>query len=196
MPYNIPTIEAQEGPALLYIAAGAWFSQPHVVTTRNKTDPWDTRYKLFRNHVVSLNKFIGENTPDYDPFTAPMDPYDGIGNLILYAPPAGPRYLGDNPNQKIDRDRRAGEVVEMQQWLYHNEDNLSIPFVWLVPDLVVGQDEIWRDPLCSGFHVKFHVAQLWANILFNMRCNAKLDRMKSYLYSRTCCTDYGILSGA
>ncbi|KAM0497113.1 hypothetical protein ACHAP8_007014 [Fusarium lateritium] len=198
----IPTIEEQEGPALIYIAAGAWFSQPHVVTTRNKTDPqgknkvdpWDTRYELFRNHVVSLNKFIGENTPDHDPFTAPMDPYDGIGNLILYAPPAGPRYLGDNPYQKIDRGRRADEVAEMQQWFHDNQGNLSIPLVWSVPGMVVGQDKIWRDPLRSGFHVKFHVAQLRANILFNMRCNAKLDRMRSYPYSRTCCTDYGIKS--
>ncbi|KAM0402420.1 hypothetical protein ACHAPZ_005348 [Fusarium culmorum] len=192
---NIPSIKDQEGPALIYISAGAWFTHPHVFTSWNETnaaDPWDKRYELFRNHVVSLNKFIGENTPDYDPFIAPMDPYDGIGNLILYAPPAGPRYLGDDPTQQVDRGRRADEVFEMQQWLHEHEGNLSIPLVWSIPGVVAGQDKIWRDPLRSGFHVKFHVAELRANILFNMRCNAKLDRMMPYPYSRTCCTDYGI----
>ncbi|VTO92707.1 unnamed protein product [Fusarium graminearum] len=102
---NIPSIKDQEGPALIYISAGAWFTHPHVFTSWNKTnaaDPWDKRYELFRNHVVSLNKFIGENIPDYDPFIAPTDLYDGIGNLILYATPAGPRYLGDDPTQQID----------------------------------------------------------------------------------------------
>ncbi|EYB21996.1 hypothetical protein FG05_30641 [Fusarium graminearum] len=178
---NIPSIKDQEGPALIYISAGAWFTHPHVFTSWNKTnaaDPWDKRYELFRNHVVSLNKFIGENIPDYDPFIAPMDLYDGIGNLILYATPAGPRYLGDDPTQ--------------QQWLHEHEGNLSIPLVWSIPGVVAGQDKIWRDPLRSGFHVKFHVAELRASILFNMRCNAKLDRMVPYPYSRTCCTDYGI----
>ncbi|KAI6774374.1 hypothetical protein HG531_001223 [Fusarium graminearum] len=162
---NIPSIKDQEGPALIYISAGAWFTHPHVFTSWNKTnaaDPWDKRYELFRNHVVSLNKFIGENIPDYDPFIAPMDLYDGIGNLILYATPAGPRYLGDDPTQ---------------QWLHEHEGNLNIPLVWSIPGVVAGQDKIWRDPLRSGFHVKFHITELRANILFNMRCNAKLDRM-------------------
>ncbi|QPC70890.1 hypothetical protein HYE68_001642 [Fusarium pseudograminearum] len=178
----------QEGPELIYISAGAWFTHPHVLKSCNETnatDPWDKRYELFRNHVVSLNKFIGENTPDYDPFTSPMDPYDGISNLILYAPPAGPRYLGDDPAQQADGGRRADEVVEMQQWLQGHEGSLSIPLVWSIPGVVAGQDKIWRDPLRSGFHVKFHVAELRVNILFNMRCNAKLDIMMHYPYSRT-----------
>ncbi|RBR16850.1 uncharacterized protein FIESC28_06765 [Fusarium coffeatum] len=191
---NVPAIRKQKGPALIYISAGAWFSHPDVITNlgENATDPWEDRFELYKNHVMSLNNLIGDNTPEHDPFTAPMDPYDGFGNQILYAPPAGPRYLGDEPVRKKDRSRRADEVIEIQQWLHDNEDKMSIPLMWSIPGLVVGQDRIWKDPLKTGFHVKFHVAQLRADILFNMRCNAKLDRMKSYPYSRTCCTDYGI----
>ncbi|KAJ4135203.1 hypothetical protein NW768_004824 [Fusarium equiseti] len=189
---NVPTIGKQKGPALIYISAGAWFTHPHVITTGNGTDPWEERYDLYKNHVISLSNLVGENTPEHDPFTAPMDPYDGIGNQILYAPPAGPRYLGNDAERKLDRNRRADEVIEMQKWLHDHEDKMSIPLMWSIPGLVVGQDKIWRDPLRTGFHVKFHVAELRANILFNMRCNAKLDRIKSYPYSRTCCTDYGI----
>jgi len=194
---NVPAIGKQKGPALIYIAAGAWFTHNHVVTTavkgqENWTDPWEERYDLYKNHVISLSNLVGGNAPEHDPFTAPMDPYDGIGNQIFYAPPAGPRYLGDDPERKLDRDRRVDEVIDMQQWLHDNEDKMRIPLMWSIPGLVVGQDKIWRDPLRTGFHVKFHVAELRANILFNMRCNAKLDRIKSYPYSRTCCTDYGI----
>lgn len=188
---SIPAITDQEGPALFYISAGAWFTQPHVVRSGNFTDPWDERYALYKNHLTALDQFVGDNTPDIDPFTAPMDPVDGIGNQFLYTPPAGPVYLGNDTDLVRDRRRRAKEIVEMRDWLYKREEHMAIPLMWSISNLVEGQDKIWRDPLKTGFHVQFHVAELRANILFNLRCNAKLDRMKSYPYSRTCCTDYG-----
>ncbi|KAM0350651.1 hypothetical protein ACHAPU_003138 [Fusarium lateritium] len=190
---RVPTIEKQKGPALIYLSAGAWFTHPEVVTMGNNlTDPWDERYALYKNHLTTLNKFVGDNTPRVDPFTAPMDPVDGIGNQIFYAPPAGPRYLGNDTDMIQDRGRRADEVIEMQDWLHKSEHDMAFPLLWSVANLVEGQDMIWRDPLGTGFHVKFHVAELRAHMLLNLRCNAKLDRMKSYPYSRTCCTDYGV----
>ncbi|KAL9562168.1 hypothetical protein ACKAV7_013712 [Fusarium commune] len=188
-----PSIEGQKGPALIYISAGAWYTHPHVGGMNSTAlDSWDDRFPAYKGHLSKLDKFIGDNTPHEDWFSASMDPRDGIGNQIFYAPPAGPRYLGNDTERKIDRGRRAEEVIEMQNWLLEKEDDFNIPFVWSIANLVEGQDKIWRDPLRTGFHVKFHVAELRANILLNMRCNAKLDRMKPYPYSRTCCTDYGV----
>ncbi|EWZ32232.1 hypothetical protein FOCG_15742 [Fusarium oxysporum f. sp. radicis-lycopersici 26381] len=190
---KIPTIEDQKGPALIYISAGAWYTHPHYGGINSTAlDPWDDRFSAYQDHLSKVDKFIGDNTPHEDWFGAPMDPRDGIGNQIFYAPPAGPRYLGNDTERIIDRGRRAQEVIEMQDWLLEKEDDFSIPFVWSIANLVEGQDKIWRDPLRTGFHVKFHIAELRANILLNMRCNAKLDRMKPYPYSRTCCTDYGV----
>ncbi|KAF4338099.1 o-acetyltransferase CAS1 [Fusarium beomiforme] len=191
---NPPTLEDQEGPALIYISAGVWYTHPHIGAKGNisNPDPWDVRFSAYKDHLSQLDKFIGNNTPHGDWYNAPMDPRDGVGNQIFYAPPAGPRYLGNVTEMIADRGRRAREVIQMQVWLLDNEDDFSIPFVWSIANLVEGQDKIWRDPLRTGFHVKFHVAELRANILLNMRCNAKLDRMKSYPYSRTCCTDYGV----
>ncbi|KAM0442273.1 hypothetical protein ACHAQK_004605 [Fusarium lateritium] len=189
---NVPAIADQESPAFIYISAGAWFTHPRLAPKRgNLTEPWDERYSLYKNHLTALDQFIGDNTPDTDPFTAPMDPVDGIGNQILYTPPAGPRYLGNDTDMVIDRSRRADEIIEMRDWLHRTEGNMKIPLMWSISNVVEGQDKIWRDPYKTGFHVKFHVAELRANIIFNLRCNAKLDRMKSYPYSRTCCTDYG-----
>ncbi|KAF5589330.1 o-acetyltransferase CAS1 [Fusarium pseudoanthophilum] len=190
---EIPTIEDQKGPALIYIAAGAWYTHPHYGGIGSTAlDPWDDRFSAYQDHLSKVDKFIGDNTPREDWFSSPMDPRDGIGNQIFYAPPAGPRYLGNDTKMVIDRGRRAEEVIEMQNWLLEKEDDFNIPFIWSIANLVEGQDKVWRDPLRTGFHVKFHVAELRANILLNMRCNAKLDRMKPYPYSRTCCTDYGV----
>ncbi|KAF5234691.1 hypothetical protein FANTH_12043 [Fusarium anthophilum] len=188
-----PSIEEQKGPAFIYIAAGAWYTHPHYGGIGSTAlDPWDDRFSAYQDHLSKVDKFIGDNTPHQDWFNSPMDPRDGIGNQIFYAPPAGPRYLGNDTKMVLDRGRRAEEVIEMQDWLLEKEDDFNIPFVWSIANLVEGQDKVWRDPLRTGFHVKFQVAELRANILLNMRCNAKLDRMKPYPYSRTCCTDYGV----
>ncbi|KAF4450417.1 hypothetical protein F53441_6416 [Fusarium austroafricanum] len=191
---NPPTIEEQKGPALVYLSAGAWFTFNHLKTDVDSTvnHTWEDRFSTFKEHLSKFDDFVGNNTPSQDWYNAPMDSRDGRGNQIFFAPPAGPVYLGKNPGRVAFKSRQAREVVEMQKWLYDTEDQFNVPFVWSIPNLVIGQDKIWRDPHRTGFHVKFHVAELRANILLNMRCNAKLDRMKSYPYSRTCCTDYGV----
>ncbi|KAF4999626.1 hypothetical protein FGRMN_2374 [Fusarium graminum] len=154
--------------------------------------PWEERFEIYKQHVTKIDRFINKHTPDVDPFTAPMDPIDGLGNQIFYAPPAGPLYLGDDPVHMRDAERRAAEVIDMQDWLSEVEEKWKIPLVWSIPRLTFGQKKVWIDPLFTGLHVKNQIADTRANILLNLRCNAKLDRMKSYPYSRTCCTDYGV----
>ncbi|SPJ84115.1 uncharacterized protein FTOL_10631 [Fusarium torulosum] len=228
---SLPSIEDQEGPMLMYVAGGVWFTNEHSMIRKyelelaanataaanmtnstdatNKTDvttgqtskaktnrtsviPWEERFEIYKEHISKIEHFISEHAPDYDPFTATMDPIDGLGNQIFYAPPAGPLYLGDNTGHIRDADRRAAEVIEMQDWLSKVEEKWKIPLVWSIPRLTFGQKKVWIDPLFTGLHVKSQVADTRANILLNLRCNAKLDRMKSYPYSRTCCTDYGV----
>ncbi|QPC74588.1 hypothetical protein HYE68_005340 [Fusarium pseudograminearum] len=208
-----PSIEEQEGPALIYVAGGAWFGIMNATgkadistiakqkltttnygrfTTKMYNLPWDRRFSTYKEYMSIIADFVKDNTPDVDPFTAPMDPIDGLGNQIFYAPPAGPVYQGDDPVRIVDSTRRAGETIEMRDWLSEVEPTWKLPLVWSIPMLTYGQNKTWMDPNTSGVHVKHGVADTRANILLNLRCNAKLDRMKSYPYNRTCCTDYGI----
>ncbi|KAF4968454.1 hypothetical protein FSARC_4148 [Fusarium sarcochroum] len=187
---NSPSIEIQEGPALIYIAEGLWFTHPSGHETRKEV-LWDTRFGVYKDRMNQLIKFIGDNTPGTDPFVAPMDPYDGIGNQIFYAPPAGPRYQGDDPERIEDNARRASEVIDMHDWLHDTEDEGRIPILWSTVGVTTNQNKTWIDPLEKAAHVIEQVAETRANIILNMRCNAKLDRMKPYPYARTCCTDYG-----
>ncbi|KAM0201443.1 hypothetical protein ACHAPA_011108 [Fusarium lateritium] len=223
---TLPSIQNQEGPMLMYVAGGVWFTNEYsmiekyrlelaanataaAVNITNSTDttteptskakhnrasnvPWGERFEIYKDHISKIEHFISKHAPDYDPFTATMDPVDGLGNQIFYAPPAGPLYIGDDPGHTRDTNRRAAEVIEMQDWLSEVEEKWKIPLVWAIPRLTFGQDKTWIDPLYTGLHVRSQVADTRANILLNLRCNAKLDRMKSYPYSRTCCTDYGV----
>lgn len=211
---NVPSIEDQRGAGLIYVAAGVWFSgnitrkevnlttQTSVGnnsnTPTNDTMPpkkyvsWKKRFRMYRDHLTKIIKFADDNTPDYDPFTAPMDPIDGLGNQIFYAPPGGPVYLGDNFTRFENALRRRDEIIEMQDWLRDTQGDWRVPLIWSIPRVTLGQNLTWKDPLNTGLHVRKQVADTRANILLNLRCNAKLDRIRPYPYSRTCCTDYGV----
>jgi hypothetical protein len=88
---NPPAIEDQEGPALIYMAAGLWFTNDK---NGPMTIPWEPRFEIHQNRFNDIFKFTIDNAPKIDPFTAPMDPYDGIGNQIFYGPASGPCYQG------------------------------------------------------------------------------------------------------
>ncbi|KAK7414928.1 hypothetical protein QQX98_006253 [Neonectria punicea] len=180
---NPPSIDAQEGAALVYIAAGVWFTNVQEGLLHRG------RIKRFKNAFNNISNLVDNHGKDM--FTDPMDSLDGVGNQIFYAPPGGPRYQGHSRKHIKDKARRAKEVVEMQDWLRENEDTFSMPLVWSIPGLVAGQNKTWSDPKGTALHVIDAVTEMRANILLNLRCNAKLDRMKSYPYERTCCTDYG-----
>ncbi|RGP81845.1 hypothetical protein FLONG3_42 [Fusarium longipes] len=186
---NPRPIQDQESPAIIYMAAGLWF-------TNNKNNNsghvhWKPRFTAFKHRFDNLSKYIDANTPHDDPFSSPMDPYDGIGNQIFFAPPAGPVYQGNESKLAKVSARRAKEVVDIQNWLYTYENKSSIPILWSIPGLTTNQNKTWIDPLRKAAHVIDQVAEVRANILLNLRCNAKLDREKRYPYTRTCCTDYG-----
>ncbi|WXC58098.1 hypothetical protein SNK03_003997 [Fusarium graminearum] len=187
---NPPTIDDQEGPAILYVAGGLWFTNHKGNATRDV--PWDIRFDEYKARINQLSKFINDNTPDQDPFTAPMDSRDGIGNQIFYGPPSGPCYQGDVPKSIISSARRASEVIDIQNWLRDTEDERRIPVLWSIVGVTIGQNKTWMDPLSKAAHVIDQVAETRANIVLNLRCNAKLDRMRRSPHGGTCCTDYGV----
>ncbi|KAH8721663.1 CAS1 domain-containing protein [Ilyonectria robusta] len=182
---NPPPIKEQKGPALVYIAVGPWFSN----TIRTQYYTPEARIAAFQEAVFNASDIVGDS--GYDFLTDPMDPVDGVGNQIFFTPPSGPVYTGQVPKNIEESHQRARETKDFQNFLHNSTDELNFSLVWAMPELVYGQDKVWRDSLQSGIHVIDQVAEVRANILLNLRCNAKLDRLQRYPYNRTCCTDYG-----
>ncbi|KAH7002950.1 10 TM acyl transferase domain found in Cas1p-domain-containing protein [Fusarium venenatum] len=185
-----PAIEDQEGPAIIYVAAGVWYTNHKGNTTRRV--PWHTRFHIYKNRINKLSKFINHNTPHRDPFTAPMDPRDGIGNQIFYGPPSGPCYQGNHTRDIKSSARRTSEVADIHNWLRHTEHKRRIPILWSIVGVTLNQNKTWIDPLTKAMHVIDQVSEARANIVLNLRCNAKLDRIQGYHHTGTCCTDYGV----
>ncbi|KAF4965650.1 hypothetical protein FSARC_6587 [Fusarium sarcochroum] len=192
---NSPPIKHHKGPAMIYITAGPWYTQNYSCGPwRNDTEPpeWDVKFDYFKSSFTNLSNWVRDNVPQVDPFSAPIDPIDGIGNQIFFAPANKPLYQGDDPEMVIDNLRRREEITQMQDWLRENEEEFALPLLWSIPHLMESQNETVKDPEKKGFHVKPTIAEYRANILLNLRCNAKLDRLRPYPYEHTCCTDYGL----
>ncbi|KAG8677710.1 hypothetical protein FPOAC2_03863 [Fusarium poae] len=185
-----PAIKDQQGPAIIYVAAGVWYTNHKGNTTRRV--PWHTRFHIYRNRFNHLSRFINHNTPDQDPFTAPMHPQDGIGNQIFYGPPSGPCYQGNETKDIKSSARRQGEVADIHNWLHDTEDKRKIPLLWSIVGVTLNQNKTWIDPMTKAMHVIDQVSEARANIILNLRCNAKLDRIQGYHHTGTCCTDYGV----
>ncbi|KAG7131723.1 O-acetyltransferase CAS1 like protein [Verticillium longisporum] len=173
------SIKGQKGPAFAMLGVGAWFSGDDKEGEASNTVKYEAA-------ISNVSDILGSRK---DFWKAPMDPIDGIGNQVFFAPPAGPYYTGKD--HKEGKAKAATRVTAMQKWLRETADKWNFQFVWSIPGLVEHDKAAFVDPTQTGFHVIESVAEIKANILLNLRCNARLDRVKGYPYQRTCCSDYG-----
>jgi hypothetical protein len=178
-------IETQKSAALVMLGVGAWFAKADQEGNA-------TQMEQYNSALTKASDLLGKWQP-YDFITAPMDPIDGVGNLVVFAPPAGPYSNVTKPNQRAQQKAFAkGMVFGLQKWLHDTQEEWNFPLSWAFPELIMQDNKTIVDPEGTGYHVIDIVAETKANILLNLRCNAKLDRMRGYPYNRTCCTDYGV----
>ncbi|RSM19435.1 hypothetical protein CDV31_001595 [Fusarium ambrosium] len=173
-------IEQQKAPAFVFMGVGIWFAarfEEGVSLEKFKT--------TFQNvSAIVQNK-------DFGTFgSRPMYPDDGIGSEMFLAPVAPPFYDEMPDYRKTGIASNPGEIEAIDEYLETMEETSGIPMLWSYPALSQDQMGVMQD-LENGFHVIDSVAEMKAQILLNLRCNAKIDAKKGYPYDRTCCTDYG-----
>ncbi|KAF5537333.1 o-acetyltransferase CAS1 [Fusarium phyllophilum] len=177
---NKVPVDKQKGPSLAFMGMGVWFA------ARFEKEESIPMFKAAFNNMSEL-----ASNMDFEPFgNRPMDLRDGIGNEVFWAPIAPPFYDMLPDYRKTGVASQPGEVEEIDEFLKTQEQESGIPMLWSFPALSYDQQDAIGDHE-NGFHVTDSVAEMKAQILLNLRCNAKLDIQKSYPYDRTCCTDYG-----
>ncbi|KAF4959118.1 hypothetical protein FSARC_10831 [Fusarium sarcochroum] len=173
-------VEEQKGPAFVFMGIGVWFAARY-----EKGESLDTFKSAFNN----ISDLVSNN--DFEPFgNRPMDPRDGVGTEMFLAPVAPPFYDEMPEYRKTGVASQPGEVEAIDEFLRDQEDASGIPIIWSYPALTYEQKDAIGDHE-NGFHVTDGVAEMKAQILLNLRCNAKLDIQSTYPYDRTCCSDYG-----
>ncbi|KAF4343489.1 o-acetyltransferase CAS1 [Fusarium beomiforme] len=168
-------------PGLIMLGAGAWYAGNFYGNESDK------RFAQAFENITDILRF-----GDLTKFgTGPMDPVEGVGNELFIAPVAPPYYNELPKSRTGPKGIQRGEVEAIDAYIYSREEETNIRLLRAFPQLSVNQPGAIVDRHGTGFHVIDSVAEIKANILLNLRCNAKLDRLNGYPYTRTCCTDYG-----
>ncbi|EWG53680.1 hypothetical protein FVEG_12060 [Fusarium verticillioides 7600] len=167
-------------PGLIMLGAGAWYAGNFFGNESDK------RFAVALDNITDI-LHLGDLTKWG---TGPMDPVEGIGNEVFLAPVAPPYYNELPKSRTGPKGIHKGEVENIDKVIYSQEEEHNLRLLRAFPQLSLNQPEAIVDRTQTGFHVIDTVAEIKANILLNARCNAKLDRMHGYPFTRTCCTDY------
>jgi hypothetical protein len=168
-------------PGLIMLGGGGWFAGNYFAN-QSKV--------LFEQALDNITEVLGfGDLPKFG--TTLLDPLEGIGNEIFIAPVAPPYYNELPPGRTRPKGLHRGEIEAIDDVMYDREDKQNLRLLRAFPQLSINQPEAIVDRTGTGLHVIDSVAEIKAQILLNLRCNAKLDRTVGYPFSRTCCTDYG-----
>ncbi|KAF2816010.1 Cas1p-domain-containing protein [Mytilinidion resinicola] len=115
----------------------------------------------------------------------PITDDDGIGNQIFFAPVLQPLYDRLSPSRAITM--LPEKIDGMNEYLEKLSINQGLNVLWSYANMTAGIDRAYGE---SGLHVVENVAGRMADVVLNLRCNAKIARQDGYPYDRTCCIDY------
>ncbi|KAL2694767.1 hypothetical protein Neosp_001354 [[Neocosmospora] mangrovei] len=184
--HHPPPIKEQQGPAIIMLGAGSWYA---LVYTENQS------FNYFQEAFDNITDILHlKDLPTFG--TGSMDPHDGVGNEVFIAPVAPPFYKNLPESRTRPEGIHEGEVEAIDQYILDAEAQHNLRLLRAFPELSRNQPSAMVDLYDTGFHVIDSVAEIKANILLNLRCNAKLDKLSGYPYDRTCCSDYGSRSFA
>jgi len=167
---------AKEDKALvLLIGGGLWHA-------RNLGDVSTKAFgSAFDRMVVNLRKPEGSMLP----FVNPHNSRPNVENLLAIAPVRVPQYRSLSPDRAATLAQN--KINPMNDYLQHLSKDHGLPVVWSYSAMT------WEEPLAfqkDGLHVVHSVGTLQADILLNLRCNAKLSSRGSYPMDKTCCSAY------
>ncbi|KAF2196054.1 Cas1p-domain-containing protein [Delitschia confertaspora ATCC 74209] len=116
--------------------------------------------------------------------TIPLSSQEGIQDQLFFAPVLEPRYelLSPSRERTIIPEKIDGMNSYLEELSLHRDLNV----IWSYANMTRGIPEVYLE---SGIHVIDSVAERMADVLLNLRCNAKATYQNGY-HNRTCCTGY------
>ncbi|KAF2683563.1 Cas1p-domain-containing protein, partial [Lentithecium fluviatile CBS 122367] len=140
----------------------------------------------FEHSVDSIiSTAYGESIGPINMGTAPATSSDGIGDEIFFAPIIDPIYDILSPPRELTIT--PDKVDAMNRYLAEQSSHRRLNVLWNYANMTNGRREAYQE---SGLHVLESVADQMADVLLNLRCNAKSAQREGYPYSRTCCSAY------
>ncbi|KAF2469876.1 Cas1p-domain-containing protein [Lindgomyces ingoldianus] len=115
----------------------------------------------------------------------PISGKEGIHDQIFFAAVLEPQYEKLSPSRQLTIIPE--KINEMNDYLEQLSLHQGLNVLWSYADMTRGIPETYGE---SGLHVIENVAGRMAEVLLNLRCNAKAAYQDGYPFDRTCCSNY------
>jgi hypothetical protein len=167
----------KEDPAVMIVVGGGLWYARHFQAGA---------VRQFKTAVENIAHFTqrpdGSAWKASDPFKGP----EGIGDQVFFMPIEEPIYERLSPSRQISI--LPDEVNQMNGYLHQLIPSHGLNIPWVFPAMTAPRKRWTMEE--SGLHTIESIANRRADILLNLRCNAKIDRAIGTPYERTCCSNY------
>lgn len=169
----------EENTALLFIGGGLWFASYIPVNYMGQ-------FQQAIDEIIRRTSSSGRVT--YNPSTRKgFSQRIGASNLLIVTPVQAPRFdlLSRARSARITPER----IDSMNEYLEEVSKTGALDIAWTFSLMTSNQTSAYEE---SGLHVADVVAARKADVVLNLRCNARYSRRKGQTYpnDRTCCGSY------
>jgi N-acetylneuraminate 9-O-acetyltransferase len=165
-----------EVPAvMLVIGGGLWHSRQFEVGA----------VREFKSAVDSITALSQRRDGSEWKSKSPFNGWEGIGDQVFFVPVEEPLFKRLSPSRQVTI--MPDEIDQMNEYLRQLEPSQGLTIPW------VNQIMTSKRPFAyeaSGLHVIEPIANRRADVILNLRCNAKVDNALGSPYDRTCCSKY------
>ena len=139
----------------------------------------------FKSSIDNIVSYTQRNDGSAWRATNPFDGWEGIGDQVFLLPVEEPVYERLSPGRR--ETIMPEEIDQMNEYLRTLSPGKGLTIPW-VNQVMTGKRR--RAYEQSGIHVVEPIANRRADVLLNLRCNAKVDNAAGSPYERTCCSKY------
>jgi hypothetical protein len=160
---------------MLVIGGGLWHARQFEVGA----------VRQFKAAVDGITKLSQRRDGSEWKSRSPFNGWEGIGDQVFFIPVEDPLFKRLSPSRQVTI--MPDEIDQMNEYLRQLEPSQGLTIPW------VNQIMTSKRPCAyeaSGLHVTEPIANRRADVILNLRCNAKVDNAVGSPYDRTCCSRY------
>jgi N-acetylneuraminate 9-O-acetyltransferase len=168
--------EAPATPAtIIIIGGGMWYARQFEVGAARR----------FTSAVSSI-LLQSRRTNSWPSKLSSSSAYEGMGGQLFFVPVEQPFYNFLSPSRRLTI--LPDEIDEMNGYLQRLPTDSGLTIPWAFQTMSYRRRRLAFEE--SGLHVIDPIINRRADILLNLRCNAKLDGVIGSPFDRTCCGNY------
>ncbi len=168
---------SSQSVAILLIGGGLWHAQHFE----------EDSLKLFQDSLHTISWLInhGEHGASSQQISAPFSVEPSSEDRVIFAPVQVPWYDSLSPPRAATLT--SASINPLNEYLQELSAKQGALVAWSHFLMTLQRKSAYEQ---SGVHVVDTVACRKADVLLNMRCNAKLTPITQYPMNKTCCSDY------